>query len=72
MKQSQSKQIIEYMKEHGSITSLEAVRHIGCLRLSSRIFDLREAGYAISTYMEVVPTRNGGKTTVAVYRLMEE
>lgn len=72
MKQSQSKQILEYMKKHGSITSIEAVRHIGCLRLSGRIFDLRQEGYPITTDMEVVPTRNGGKTTVAVYRLVEE
>ena len=47
MKTSQSMQIIEYMKKHGSITSLEAIQHIGCTRLSGRIYDLREKGYNV-------------------------
>ena len=29
MKTSQAMQIIDYMKKHGSITSLEAFQHIG-------------------------------------------
>ena len=69
MKTSQAMQIIEYMKKHGSITSLEAFQHIGCTRLSGRIYDLKEKGYNISSSMESVPTRDGGKTLVAVYRL---
>lgn len=72
MKTSQSMQIIEYMKKHGSITSLEAIQHIGCTRLSGRIYDLREKGYNISSNMEAVPTRTGEKTMVAVYRLESE
>lgn len=71
MKTSQSMQIIEYIKKHGSITSLEAIQHIGCTRLSGRIFDLKRAGHNIVKTMEEVPTRDGS-TRVAVYRLVEE
>ena len=66
MKTTQSMQILSYMKEHGSITSLEAIRSIGCTRLSGRIFDLKKMGYPISKTMEEVPTRDG-HTRVAVY-----
>lgn len=71
MKESQSQQILEYIKQHGSITPLEAVQHIGCLRLSGRIFDLRQEGYRIRTDIEKVPTRDNGHAFVAVYRLEE-
>lgn len=72
MKDTQSKQILEYMKKHGSITPLEALQHIGCLRLSGRIFDLRQEGYRIRTDMERVQTRDNGYAFVAVYRLESE
>lgn len=71
MKTSQAMKIIQYMEKHGSITSLEAIRHIGCTRLSGRIFDLKKRGYKISSTMESVPTRTGTDTPVAVYRLEE-
>lgn len=71
MKNTQCNQIIKYMKDHGSITALEAVRHIGCLRLPSRIYDLRKRGYNITSEMQIVPTRNG-ETRVAVYSLIED
>ena len=70
MKKSHTKKILEYMKEHGSITSLEAFRTIGCTRLSGRIFDLKKRGYNIEKTMEEVPTRDG-TARVAVYRLGE-
>ena len=69
MKESQNQQILEYIKKHGSITPLEAVQHIGCLRLSGRIFDLRKSGYRIRTDIERVKTRDNGHAFVAVYRL---
>lgn len=68
---SQANKILEYMKRHGSITSLEAMTHIGCMRLSSRIHDLKQKGYVISSDLEYRPTRSGDKVRVAVYRLQE-
>lgn len=71
-KASQKDQIYQYMKEFGSITSLDAIRAFGCTRLSGRIYDLRRDGINITKSMETVKTRDGGTTTVAVYRLGEE
>lgn len=70
MKASHSLQVLEYIKEHGSITSLEAIRAIGCTRLSGRIYDLKKMGYDIDKTMQEVPTRDG-TARVAVYTLRE-
>lgn len=70
MKKTHTRQILDYMKEHGSITSLEAIRSFGCTRLSGRIYDLKKAGYNIEKTMKTVPTRNGS-ARVAVYTLGE-
>ena len=68
MKETQCNQILDYIKTHGSITSLEAFREIGCTRLSGRIHDLRRRGYKITSDMQTVPTRDG-TARVAVYKL---
>lgn len=70
MKKTHTRQILDYMKEHGSITSLDAIRCFGCTRLSGRIYDLKKAGYNIEKTMQTVPTR-GGSARVAVYTLGE-
>lgn len=46
-RENQCEMILRYMDEHGSITSLEAIKNFGCLRLASRITDLRKKGYMI-------------------------
>ena len=43
--------ILEYLKEHKQLTSMEAVKLFGTTRLSARIFELREEGYKIPTIM---------------------
>lgn len=65
---NQCEMIVEYMKENGSITSLEAIQNLGCTRLSARISDLKDAGYRIHSEMVKVKTRNG-KTKVMRYSL---
>jgi len=45
---SQETQILQHLKEHGSITSLQAFK-MGCLRLASRVYDLRSKGHDIQT-----------------------
>lgn len=41
--------IINYMKLHGGITSMDAFKDLGVTRLSARIKELRDIGYDIST-----------------------
>ena len=48
MKLSQNMRILEYIKRHGGITSLEASDVLRITRLSARICDLRRMGYPIA------------------------
>lgn len=38
---NQRERVIEYMREHGSITPLEAFEKLGCMRLAAQIHRLR-------------------------------
>lgn len=54
--ESQCRQIAEYLKKGYSITSLDALKLFGCMRLASRIWDLREQGYNIIACRITTPT----------------
>ena len=49
--ESQNKQIKAWLESGRSITPIEALVKFSCMRLGSRIFDLREAGMPIKTEM---------------------
>lgn len=49
---SQNMRVLQYIKEHGSITSMEAFTDLRITRLSGRIFDLKQLGHAIVTDYE--------------------
>ena len=68
---TQCDMVLDYMKEFGSITTMEAFRDIGVTRLSARISDLRFRGYKIKKEPETVKTRYGKTTTVARYRFKD-
>ncbi|MBO7731847.1 MAG: helix-turn-helix domain-containing protein [Methanobrevibacter sp.] len=46
---TQCNMIAEYLENGYSITALEALQMFGCMRLASRICDLRDRGYNIAT-----------------------
>lgn len=50
-KKSQNQKVLDYMREHGSITSFQAFTVLKCTRLSARIKDLRSKGYDIGCTM---------------------
>lgn len=55
MAKTQREQVIEYMKEHGSITQLEAYKLGYITRLSGIIYDLKyKDGLNIRTEMEKI------------------
>lgn len=66
-KATQAERILAYIREFGSITPLEAIRDIGCYRLSARISDLRKDGYNIISEPFTVKNRYGGTSRVAKY-----
>ena len=68
-KQTQCKDVLAFMKAHGSITNRDASYHLDCERLAARIFDLRKSGYDIITDHAYRTTESGKKRHYAVYRL---
>lgn len=64
---SQNKIILAALKEGQDLTAYEALKLCGSLRLSGRIWDLRERGFNIVTRMVI----RGGKR-VAQYHLVQE
>nr|DAN81428.1 MAG TPA: helix-turn-helix domain protein [Caudoviricetes sp.] len=47
-KQSQCKRIVEYIREKGCITSLEAYQKLKVTQLAARITDLESAGFVFA------------------------
>lgn len=56
-KKSQRQKIKQHLESGRSITPLEALGRYGCLRLSARIYELREQGLNIDKKM----VKNGDK-----------
>ena len=71
MKATQCDKVLSYMKRFGSITQLEALADIGCMRLASRISDLRQQGVPIGRRMKTGKNRYGDDVTFAEYYLIE-
>ena len=69
MKSTQCDKVIAYMRQFGSITQLEALSDIGCMRLASRISDLRQQGYAIGRRIKTGKNRYGDSVSFAEYYL---
>ena len=69
----QAMTIMEHLKKHRSITSLEAIELYGCTRLSARVWDLRHIyDKKIKGERIRVKTRFGNEVTVTRYELMKE
>ncbi len=64
---SQEQMILNHLEKGLSITSLEALKMFGCLRLSSRIHELKLRGY------DIFPTIiRQGKKKFASYKLVKD
>lgn len=68
----QNSDVLAWLRNWKSITAREAMLQLGCMRLAARIHDLREAGHVINREMIEVTNRDGRRTRVARYRLVEE
>lgn len=66
---TQEEKVLEYLRDFGSITALEAMRDLGIMRLASRVSDLRAQKYPIVRDMVAVENRYGEKVHIARYRL---
>lgn len=70
-KPTQNERVLNYIREHGSITQIEALQHCGVMRLASRIADLKRRGYVISGKMITVKNRYDEECRVKQYRLID-
>jgi hypothetical protein len=68
-KRTQCDAVLDYIKAYGSITALQAITDLGCMRLASRISDLRRRGIKIKSRKVTVAKRMGGFTSIAEYSL---
>ncbi len=66
---TQCERIVQYLETEGSITPLDALREFGCMRLASRITDLKRQGYPITRKMETAKNKAGEAVRYARYRL---
>jgi hypothetical protein len=66
---TQTDRVLDYLRQFGSITALEALRDLGIMHLSSRITELRRMGYPVERDMIEVKNRFGEKTRVARYTM---
>ena len=68
---TQTERVLQYLKDFGSITPLQALSDLGVMRLGARIWDLRQAGYPITRRMVGSKNRYGETVSFAEYRLEE-
>lgn len=69
-RQSQRRIVLEYLKTHTGITSLDAFELFGITRLAAVIFDLRKTNYIVSVDKTCI-NRYGVKCTFTEYRLVQ-
>lgn len=71
MKISQKQRVINYIREHGSITSYEAYKDLGITQLGARIDGLMKDGYSFRTEWENNENRYGEQTSYKRYYLVD-
>lgn len=72
MGRTQSDMVLRYMKHFGSITQMDAMQDLGCMRLAARISDLIADGHKIGRRMRRCTNRYGNTVSFAEYYLKEE
>lgn len=68
-KPTQNERILDYIREYGGITQLEALTECSVMRLASRVSDLRKKGYPITSKMVRVKNRYGETCHVKRYSM---
>ena len=68
----QKERILKYIKNFGSITSLEAFKELGITQLGVRVFELKNEGYEFLTKVEHGTNRYGEKIDYTRYYLKDD
>ncbi|WLS99514.1 helix-turn-helix domain-containing protein [Snodgrassella alvi] len=64
---SQSEQILKYLQAGNALTPLEALRKFNCLRLGVRIYDLRQKGYVINSFLTTHTAMHAAESASALF-----
>lgn len=70
-KPTQAQRVLDYIREFGSITQLEAFIDLGVMRLASRVSELKEQGHDIISNTEAASNRFGEKVYIKRYYINE-
>ena len=68
-KLTQCERILRHMTDYGTIDPMVAIKEYGCMRLASRIADLKGQGYDIVSERKRGMNRYGEQTSYCTYRL---
>lgn len=71
MKITQKERIINYIREFGSITDLEATRDLGILQFGTRLHELKKDGYKFKSKWETRKNRYGEEVSFKRYYLAD-
>jgi len=66
---TQCADVLDYIRQRGSITPLVALREFGCMRLAARIYDLRRAGWDITETTQTATNFRGKPVSFSRYSL---
>ena len=64
----QCEDLLEYFKSHSSITHREAENELGIMRLSARIWDLKQRNHVFEDKWVEFTARNGRKSRFKSYK----
>lgn len=69
---NQEQMILEYIKDKGCITTLQAVRELGILQAPARIWGLKRRGINIKTRWKQVVDRYGETKRIVEYYIPQD
>jgi hypothetical protein len=69
---NQEQMILEYIKDKGCITTLQAVRELGILQAPARIWGLKRRGINIKTRWKQVVDRYGETKRIVEYYISQD
>ena len=72
MKITQCDKVLRHLRDHGSITAVEAFSEYGILRLAARVADLKERGHNITSEIKHGKNKYEEPVHYSVYRLIED
>tara|TARA_R110000823_G_C15796019_1_gene486671 strand:- start:26 stop:244 length:219 start_codon:yes stop_codon:yes gene_type:complete len=68
-KLTQNERVINYLSQGNKITSLDAWKELGIMRLASRIYDIKRQGVAVQKEQITVKNRFGESCTVSQWSM---